>query len=327
MKKLFLICIFAIFGIGGVGTAVAVDVPSAADQNSLADELYAKFGRKPVVGVSVMQFNNVTIQAWIEQMEGAAEFHGIDLRVVDGQNDAARQANQNDTFIAQNVDCILFDPVDAMAVIPVVKRANEAIDCVINIDVEAGGGEFASYIGHDWLMAGLMSGLQIIQATGGKGNVVLVEGAPGTNAQIMRTKGIEIVTALWPDLKIVGKQPGYFNRDGGLKVTEAMLAAHPKIDAMYFQNDEMYFGGYPAIVAAGRRDEMAILSVDGNPDAMERIKTGDLDYEVVGQFGLQGWLFIETTAKVLAGKKVLDWVPVNLYMADKSNVATTPSAW
>ena len=33
MKKLFLICIFAIFGIGGVGTAVAVDVPSAADQN------------------------------------------------------------------------------------------------------------------------------------------------------------------------------------------------------------------------------------------------------------------------------------------------------
>ena len=59
---------------------------------------------------------------------------------------------------------------------------------------------------------------RIVAATNGKGNVVLVEGSPGTDAQFNRTKGIELVLSQYPDIKIIAKQPGYFNRDQGLNL-------------------------------------------------------------------------------------------------------------
>ena len=96
---------------------------------------------------------------------------------------------------------------------------------------------------------------------------------------------------------------------------EKILEAHKKIDAWYFQNDEMFFGGIKAIKAAGRREQMKILSVDGNPEALRAIATGDLDYEVIGAFNLQGWLVMETAAKVLIGEKVPKQIVVPLSMA------------
>lgn len=319
--------VISLLALGG-GLARADDPPPGASQESYKEQLLAKFGRPPVVAATVIQFNNVTIQRWMEEMKKAAAFHGIDLRLVDGQNDVARQSNQVDTFIAQKADCILVDPADAKGILPAVERIKKAgINCAVNFDTEAPEGDFDTYVGHNWLMAGIMSGLQIVDASGGAGNVVLVEGSPGTDAQFNRTKGIELVVAAYPNLKIIAKQPGYFNRDQGLQVTENLLQAHKDIDVIYFQNDEMYFGGIKAIEAAGRRNEMKILSVDGNPDALEAIKQGNLDYEVVGQFKLQGWLSVEAAAKVLLGEKVPRWTPVKLYMADKTNVERTPPGW
>jgi ABC-type sugar transport system substrate-binding protein len=89
----------------------------------------------------------------------------------------------------------------------------------------------------------------------------------------------------------------------------------------------MYFGGMKAIEASGRRDKMKILSVDGNPDALAAIKKGDLDYEVVGQFGRFGWIAVQTAAQVLAGEHVPKWVQIPLYMADVTNVEVVPPGW
>ena len=317
--------------LGGGSSAIAVAAPPpGVDQTSYAEKLFQKFGRKPVVAATVLQFNNVAVQAWMGAMRQAAEFEGIDLRISDGQNDVLRQTNQLDTFIAQKVDLILVDPVDAKGIIPVVERVHKAGMRIINYDTRADPSIknlFDTFVGHDWLLAGIMSGMQMVQATGGAGNVVLVEGSPGTDAQFNRTKGIELVLSDYPDLKVIAKEPGYFNRAQGLKVTENMLQAHKQIDVMYFQNDEMYLGGFVAIKASGRRNEMKILSVDGAPEVFASIKKGDLDYEVVGQFILQGWLTIATAAKDLMGEKLPPLVPVELYMVDKTNVDVVPPGW
>jgi len=183
MKWLTLLAFLAAVYAISTSATLAAGPPPGASQTSYKDKLSAKFGRKPIVAVSVLQFNNVTIQKWLGAMREASEFHGIDLRVADGQNDAARQADQNDNFIAQKVDLILIDPVDAKGILPVVERINNAQIPVINFDVKAAGGHFATFVGHDWLMSGIMSGLQIVDATGGEGNVILVEGSPGTDAQ------------------------------------------------------------------------------------------------------------------------------------------------
>ncbi len=291
------------------------DPPPDVSKDSYASKLQSKFGRKPVVATSVAQLANFTIKSRSDMMRRAADFHGIDLIMLDAQNNAALQASQYENFIGQHVDLILVEPVDEMAMVPVIRRINAANIPVINYCSPNDNYSYVTIVFMDWLMAGVMSGMQIVEATGGEGNVALVEGTPGFAPQFMRSRGIELVLSAYPGISIVARQTGMFNRSDGTKATARILEAHQKIDAWYFQNDEMFFGGIKAIKASGRRDQMKILSVDGNPEALRAISTGDLDYEVVGGFNLQGWLLIETAAKVLMGEKVPKQIVVPLSMA------------
>lgn len=290
--------------------------PSGVGSVSYAQRLSAKFGRKPVVATSVVQFDNFTIQSWTDAMRRAADFHGIELIMLDGQNNPSLQAYQYDSFITQKVDLILVDPIDSKAIVSVVKKINEAGIPVINFDAPAAGGDFIAVVTMDWVMAGILSGVQIVAATRGKGNVVLIEGTPGFAAQFLRTQGVELVLSAYPEIRIVAKKTGMFSRAGGLSATEQLLREQQTIDVWYFQSDDMFLGGIQAIKAAGRRAGVKIISVDGNPEALRAMRVGDLDYEVIGGFNLQGWLVIETAAKVLIGEQVskkvdvpLGWVP------------------
>ena len=86
---------------------------------------------------------------------------------------------------------------------------------------------------------------------------------------------------------------------------------------------------YEAIKAAGRRDQMKIFSVDGNPEALRAIGTGDLDYEVIGGFNLQGWLILETAAKILMGEDVPKHIvmPLSMAPAPRRLYPTQAVAW
>ena len=291
------------------------DPPPDVGKVSYANRLQGKFGKRPVVATSVAQLANFTIKSRSDMMRRAAEFHGIDLIMLDAQNSAVVQASQYENFIIQQADLILVEPVDENALVPVIRRINAANIPVINYCTPNEKYDYVTIVFMDWLIAGVMSGLQIVEATGGDGNVALVEGTPGFAPQFMRSRGIELVLSAYPGIKIVARQTGMFNRVEGMIATEKILEAHKKIDAWYFQNDEMFFGGIKAIKAAGRREQMKILSVDGNPEALRAIATGDLDYEVIGAFNLQGWLVMETAAKVLMGEKVPKQIVVPLSMA------------
>lgn len=52
---------------------------------------------------------------------------------------------------------------------------------------------------------------------------------------------------------------------------EDMLAANPKIDAVFCENDSMCLGAQTAIADAGRAEEMFLVGVDGELAALEAI--------------------------------------------------------
>lgn len=291
------------------------DPPLDVGRDSYASKLQSKYGKKPVVATSVVHLANFAIKSRSDMMRRAADFHGIDLIMLDAQNNAAMQASQFENFISQNVDLILVEPVDEKLMVPVLKRINEAKIPLINYCSPSQYYDYITIVSMDWLIAGVMSGLQIVEATGGNGSVALVEGTPGFAAQFLRSRGIELVLSAYPGIKIVARQTGMFNRVDGRIATEKILETQQLIDAWYFQNDEMFFGGIEAIKTSGRRGQMKILSVDGNPEALRAIATGDLDYEVIGGFNLQGWLVMEAAAKVLMGENIPKQIVVPLSMA------------
>ena len=305
------------------------DPPPDVSRQSYAARLMSKFGKKPVVATSVVQLANYTIKSRSDMMRRAADFHGIDLIMLDAQNSAGTQRSHYENFIKQEVNLILVEPIDEGLLEPVIKSVNEAGIPVINYCAATESYDYITVVSMDWLMAGVMSGLQIVEATGGRGNVALVEGPPGFAPQLLRSRGIELILSAYPEIKIAARQTGMFNRIDGMIATRKILETHCRIDAWYFQNDEMFFGGIEAIKASGRRDQMKILSVDGNPEALRAIATGDLDYEIIGAFNLQGWLVMETAAKVLMGeslpKRIL--VPLSMAPAPRHLYPTQTVAW
>lgn len=148
------------------------------------------------------------------------------------------------------------------------------------------------FVTWDMVGSGRLGGEQVVKALNGKGNLVVVEGTPGAGSTIDRGDAFYNVIKKYPDIKVVYKISADFRRDKGLQVTEDILQRFPKgtIDAIYYMNDEMALGGLQAIKAAGRLGDFKVISVDGEKEAMEALKRGEIDYEVIFHLTTMRWL-------------------------------------
>jgi ABC-type sugar transport system substrate-binding protein len=66
---------------------------------------------------------------------------GYELIAPNANNDMATQANQMEDLITKKVDLIIICPINAEAIVPVVKKANAAKIPVVALDRGSAGGE------------------------------------------------------------------------------------------------------------------------------------------------------------------------------------------
>jgi ribose transport system substrate-binding protein len=284
------------------------------------DKPLEKRGR---VGVTMPTFNQSAQVAIINGEKQAAKDYNIDLVVLDGENDADKQASEIETFITQKMDLIMVSAVDATALVGAVKAANKAGIPVENFDRRViGGGDMFVYVGSEWTLTGLQSGMQTVMAVNGQGNVVIIEGVPASSVTQERSAGFLAATGLYPNIKIIARQTGNYNNADAQKAMEDILQAHPKgIDAVWFMNDDMFSGGLTAIKAAGRRNEMKLLSIDGDKRSCEALKNGDLDGEVLLDIYGMGYEPVRAAAQYLNGRRDFPaWIKLWTTSLDKNNI-------
>lgn len=241
----------------------------------------------------------------------AAEL-GIDLIVLDSQDDSAKAASNMEDLITRGVDLILVNPTDSDAIANSVLAANEADIPVIAVDRAVNGAEILSYIASDNIAGGQMAAEFIIEELDGKGKVVELEGIAGTNSAIERGEGFNDKIE-GTDIEIVGKQTADFDRVKGLEVMENILQSQPEIDAVFAHNDEMALGALEAIKASGR-EGILVVGFDATDDAVASVEAGEMGATVAQQPELIGEIGVETAVKVLSGESVEDYVPVQLLL-------------
>jgi ribose transport system substrate-binding protein len=133
MKKSLVLFLTVLFVFTG---ALAVFAGSKTD---------GKKAEKIKVGFLVLDLTN---PFWNTQAEGAkakaAEYDNLELIIVDGQSDPAREINAVENWTTQGVDGIMLSAIDAEAVAPYLKRAKEkgiyvvgAIHPVPAVDLDA----------------------------------------------------------------------------------------------------------------------------------------------------------------------------------------------
>ena len=241
--------------------------------------------------------------------EEKAKELGVEIVVLDSQDDPAKEMANMEDLITKGVDLILVNPTDSDAVVNSVIAANEAGIPVITVDRSSNGGEVLSYIASDNIAGGKMAGEYIVELLGGNGNVVELEGIAGTNAAVERGEGFNSALK-GTDVKVVAKQTADFDRVKGLSVMENILQSQPDIKAVFAHNDEMALGALEAINASGR--DIKVVGFDATDDAVASVEAGELAATVAQQPILIGNIGVETAVKVLKGETVDTSIPVEL---------------
>ena len=236
------------------------------------------------VGFAQTESNNPWRLAQTASMKAEAERLGWQLVYTDAAGSAAKQVADVNSMIAQGVDAIFLAPREEKPLIPAVLAAKKAgiplflIDRGVDPNLAKAGVDYVTFIGSDFIAEGKRAGEAMIEATGGKGIILELEGSTGSSPANDRKKGFDAVIAGAPGLKIVASQSGDFNRDKGRQVAEALLQAHPEATAIYAHNDEMAIGAISALEAAGKKagKDVIIVSIDGEKDGLQAVIDGKM---------------------------------------------------
>jgi ribose transport system substrate-binding protein len=193
------------------------------------------------------------------------------VTVVSAKYDLNTQVGQIDNFIANKVDLIILGAADSKGIGPEVKKAQKAGIVVVAVDVSAENAD--ATVMSDNTMAGQESCKYIAQQLNDKGSIVIVNGPP-VSSIMDRVTGCKAELAKHPAIKILSdNQNAGGSRDGGLTSMSNLLAAYPKIDAVFGVNDPTAIGAELAIKQAKRSDIKLIGGVDGGPDGVQALKT------------------------------------------------------
>ncbi|WP_332631422.1 sugar ABC transporter substrate-binding protein [Halalkalibacter flavus] len=258
-----------------------------------------------VIGVSlqnITEFRTYMIEAMEEEQENHPDFEFI---YSNAENDSAKQMNQIENFIARGVDAIILTPVDTVAAVDILAKVNEAgIPIIVANQTFDGVDKASAYVGSESIEAGILQMEEVAKRLGGKGNIAIMEGQMGHEAQIMRTEGNKQIIEQNPDLEIVFQGTGNWNRDEGMTLMENWIQSGKEIDAVVANNDEMAIGAILALEAAGKLDEVLVAGVDATPAALQFMQDGKLTVTVFQDARGQGIESIRTAVKAANGEEV-----------------------
>ncbi|MET9829217.1 substrate-binding domain-containing protein [Streptomyces sp. NPDC006385] len=272
------------------------------------------------VGLSLSTLNNPFFVQIRAGAEAEAKRLGVDLTVTDAQNDASQQANQVQNFTSEGVGSIIVNPVDSDAAGPSVRAANKADIPVVGVDRGVNKADTAALVASDNVEGGELGAKALAEKLGGKGTIVILQGQAGTSASRERGAGFAEGLKAYPGIKVVAKQPADFDRTKGLDVMTNLLQAHPDIDGVFAENDEMALG---AIKALGSRagKSVQVVGFDGTPDGLKAVEAGTLYASVAQQPKELGKIAVDNAVRAAEGKKVQETVKVPVKVVTKQNVA------
>jgi len=127
----------------------------------------------------------------------------------------------------------------------------------------------------DNYLAGKLCAEYIAKRLNGKGKIAVIYGTPGLSVMRERTDGFMDEIKKYPDIKIVAQQNGNFNMADGMAAAEAILTAHPDLDAIYAENDPMALGTVQALKQQKYKKDTFVAAVDASPAGLEALKKGD----------------------------------------------------
>jgi fructose transport system substrate-binding protein len=236
-----------------------------------------------------------------EGAQAAADAAGATLMTASGQfdTDNASQVTAIENMITAGAKGILITPADPTAIVPTIERAREAGVLVIALDTptnppEASDALFAT----DNFRAGVLIGQYARAAFGDQeARIAMLDLAPGISVGVLRHNGFltgfagEDPALATPgatpaaagelsnyidDPRVVCSQDTQGDQAQGQTAMENCLQSNPDINLVYTINEPAAFGAYRALDAAGRAQDVMIVSIDGGCTGVQGVVDGQI---------------------------------------------------
>ena len=173
------------------------------------------------------------------------------LVVTDSNGDITTQIQQMRSMIQQGVDLIITIPSSPTAMNSVIDEAAAAGIPVVTLASPVTSPNAINVDTNGYLLGKNMA-LGLVKLLGGKGNILTVQGIPGTSGSELFNAGGQAVWKNCPDIKIVGDLIGQWSESVAQTAVLQHVSSNPaQVDGVW-QQGSMFMGITKALEQAGR---------------------------------------------------------------------------
>ena len=238
-----------------------------------------------VVGFSQLGAESSWRIANTVSMEQAAKEAGYSLMMENANQKQEKQIDAIRSFIAYQVDVIVFSPIVETGWDNVLSEAKQAGIPVILMDRMIDTKDdslYTAYVGADFYAEGRRAGEYLVRkadATGAeKLRIVEICGTTDSTPMRDRQRGFMDVIGQDSRFSVIDSVDGDFLRSKGEECMRTLLEKYGAdgIDVIYSHNDSMTLGVLDVLEATNdpRTKEMILITVDGEKEAVDALKAG-----------------------------------------------------
>lgn len=302
---------------------LAAGCQTAATPAPVEEEAAPVVEERKVFALVTKALNNPFWEAMQRGAEEVAAANNADLIYLapTKPNNLEEQTRLVDDLIASGVDGIVLVPVDSEGMVAAIERVNAAGIPIALANTNAFGGEVITFSAIENYDAMTLVAEYLVDALGGEGKVIILEGAAGSQTAIDRLAAINDVFAANPGIEILSSQTAEFARAKAYEVMENLLQTYPDVDAVIAANDEMALGAIEALDAAGLLENVIVTGFDANSDALKAVADGRLTVTCNQNAGKQAGEAVQALVDFLAGKQVPKRIQIDAVIIDSTNIA------
>ncbi|MBD9527208.1 MULTISPECIES: ABC transporter substrate-binding protein [Paracoccus] len=297
-----------------IGAATALALMAGAGQGALAqDKLYI-----PLISKG---FQHQFWQAVKLGADKAGAELGVDVTFEgpDNETQVDKQIDMLAAALAKQPAAVGIAALDSQAVIPLLKKAQEAKIPVIAFDSGVDSDIPVATASTDNMAAAAMAADKMGELIGGEGKIAVVAHSQTSLTGVHRRDGfVNEIKEKFPKIEIVTVEYGDGDHLKSTEITKAILAANPDIKGIFGSNEGSAIGVLNGVREMGAK--VVVIGFDSGKAQKDAIRSGEMAGAITQNPVGIGYETVKAAVAVSKGETVPKNVDTGFYWYDKSNI-------
>jgi ABC-type sugar transport system substrate-binding protein len=246
-----------------------------------------------------------------DQAGAGAKAAGLNmLAPTNADGDSGKQITDVRSLIGAGAKGLIVVANDSKAIIPALDFAVEQKVPVVSIDIGPDGGKLYAIVRADNIGMGWIACEAMAKAIGDAGKVLSLQGAQTSINGRERTQGFrDCITQKHPKIELI-ERPTDWDAQKQAAALQTVLAANADLKGVFQQSDYALSPTLNVLKQAGRDAKVGQeghiynISIDASPQALELIRSGDLDAGISQPLDAYAKYGIQYLSDALAGKEL-----------------------